>query len=397
MKGYEWRSWRKTFQRIRESTEGEHFAIVFDTETTGLPGRDGLTESTVKIIQFSGMLIEFNEDGYEEVDRFDTYINPMEQVSEEIEKITGISNETLINAPLEQEIAPVIAEFMGKARVWIGYNIGFDVARIYYLCERNGIEFPLKGKPKTIDVLEMARDCITPESIETFKKNYNSALGKDEKDKKKTKKYRLENVAMMVLPDFTAKFHDSMEDVKATAEAFFALYPIEKALAFGDSEGGEKVNVEGIFFSARLKSPWKSREILIRASYEGKERETLEVVWNVSSQYWTCHSKKKADHLGGTKQGPDQFKELDLYDLEEKVIAFAMEKGYQGEYGKERYNPGKFNTPNMDSLAIEMEKAWQKSPSGKKFAEITQKERKEQNEAKRTAKYSEKIMEDEER
>ena len=67
--------------------------IVLDTETTGLA-------KNAKIIQFSAIRYKINADfSLEQIDFFDTYINPDEKLKAKITEITGISQDMIEKCP----------------------------------------------------------------------------------------------------------------------------------------------------------------------------------------------------------------------------------------------------------------------------------------------------------
>lgn len=125
--------------------------IIFDTETTGL-------ETDAKIIQFSAVLYEKNDDNsLTELDYLDLYINPEQEISKEIEDLTGITNEQLKLAMTEKEVAEQIFTFLNRADTWGAYNAPFDLEKIYYMSKRTHMDYI---KHQCIDVLVMARNMV---------------------------------------------------------------------------------------------------------------------------------------------------------------------------------------------------------------------------------------------
>ena len=57
-----------------------------------------------------------------------------------IEELTGITNESLLLAPLESEVLPKFSAFVGDT-VIVGHNVNFDVNFLYDACSRNNIVF----------------------------------------------------------------------------------------------------------------------------------------------------------------------------------------------------------------------------------------------------------------
>lgn len=89
--------------------------VVVDVETTGgRPGLHRLTEiGAVKII-----------DG-EIVDEFQSLLNPQRSIPPHISRITNITQEMVVGAPLFPEIAERFRNFMGEA-IFAAHNVNFD-------------------------------------------------------------------------------------------------------------------------------------------------------------------------------------------------------------------------------------------------------------------------------
>ncbi len=89
-------------------------AIVLDTETTGLsPNTSRITEICIVDWDSGAVLLR-------------TYLDPECPIPEEITKITGITDETVLGAPKFHEIAGDIASMISSADVVIGQNPFFD-------------------------------------------------------------------------------------------------------------------------------------------------------------------------------------------------------------------------------------------------------------------------------
>ena len=104
--------------------------IVFDLETTGLSNR------TCKIIEIGAVKIK----GGEVIDRFDTFVDPECEISEEITALTSITNDMVKGAPSEREAVESFLRFAGD-RLLIAHNANFDVGFIRVACERLEIPF----------------------------------------------------------------------------------------------------------------------------------------------------------------------------------------------------------------------------------------------------------------
>ncbi|MBE0643644.1 MAG: DEDD exonuclease domain-containing protein [Bacteroidetes bacterium] len=103
--------------------------VVCDVETTGLhPERNRLTE--IALLRIRGNAI---------VDRYSSLINPRQFIPEEVQRLTGITNEMVYTAPDAIQVMPDVRRFIGDA-VFIGHNVRFDRAFVDATLHRCGIE-----------------------------------------------------------------------------------------------------------------------------------------------------------------------------------------------------------------------------------------------------------------
>lgn len=112
--------------------------VVFDFETSGLtlhPRANLMVQP--RAIEFGGLLLD---DG-KIIDELSMLINPEQPVSEEIAKITGLSDSDLINQPTFVEVWPAIALLFTRAEGMIAHNLPFDRAVLTYELERINTEF----------------------------------------------------------------------------------------------------------------------------------------------------------------------------------------------------------------------------------------------------------------
>lgn len=142
-------------------------SIVADVETTGL-----LLPKTVEL-EKQPRVIELclvRMDCSDIVSEHNWLINPEQEVTAEITKITGITNEDLVCKPLFRELLPEIEEVLAGADFFIAHNAHFDRTMIkneFKRCERSGYPWPAKevctvqefrhefGKfPKLVDLYE---------------------------------------------------------------------------------------------------------------------------------------------------------------------------------------------------------------------------------------------------
>ncbi len=90
--------------------------VVVDVETTGLSPRDGGITEIAMIKVRNGLLW----------DEYSTLVNPLIPIPFDITSLTGIDDEMVADAPTAEEVAPVIAEFLGDG-VFTAHNAPFDL------------------------------------------------------------------------------------------------------------------------------------------------------------------------------------------------------------------------------------------------------------------------------
>ena len=118
--------------------------IVFDLETTGLnPASEEITEiAAVRVVEG------------EIRDSFQTYVNPHKPIPAEITELTGISDETVADAPDLDKAVPEFLKWAGEGQYpLVAHNAGFDMGFLRTACQRLGIEREFTS----IDTLEMSR------------------------------------------------------------------------------------------------------------------------------------------------------------------------------------------------------------------------------------------------
>lgn len=117
--------------------------IVFDVETTGLSfANDRLTSiAAVKVRNLQN------------VDSFETYVDPGIPIPEKITELTGIDDNTVKGAPHEDEALRKFMEFCGDSPILVAHNADFDTTMIDQVCRRNNINFQYNY----IDTLIMCR------------------------------------------------------------------------------------------------------------------------------------------------------------------------------------------------------------------------------------------------
>ncbi len=104
--------------------------VVFDLETTGLSNR------TCKIIEIGAVKIKNGEI----TDRMDIFCDPEEHISEEITRLTSITDEMVAGAPKEREAVEKFLAFAGDSLL-VAHNANFDVGFIRVAAERHSLNF----------------------------------------------------------------------------------------------------------------------------------------------------------------------------------------------------------------------------------------------------------------
>ena len=105
------------------------FAVV-DIETTGgMPHTHGITEIAIVI-----------HNGVEETGKYVTLVNPRQKIPPFIVNMTGISDAMVAEAPLFEEVAPMIFNLL-KDRIFVAHNVSFDYSFVHYMLGQAGFEW----------------------------------------------------------------------------------------------------------------------------------------------------------------------------------------------------------------------------------------------------------------
>lgn len=268
MAGKTWRS-KATRENLLKIFNEEKEVIVFDTETTGLNAQRD------RIIQISA--IKFATESMDEISRLDLYIKPPFELEPKITKITGITNEFLKGKPTEKELFPEIYSFFGDTPVIAAYNTPFDKGFMEQLYERNGKVFLPK---KETDVLEMARDLVSKKDVENHK---------------------LGTIAHLYGVDTGLTFHNSMDDVTATAR-LLKVFRDE----YGETEESDMPLITPQIFSMRF---WEG--------FRGFSRIYLNT--NVGTFYYDIRSRS----WGGKSDNAYSVDEIDMESLKTSALKLA--------------------------------------------------------------------------
>ncbi len=177
---------------IAQNVKGQNILdeyVVFDIETTGL------NREINKIIEIGAVKIK---DG-KIIDKFSSFVNPNEKLSDEIINLTKITDDMLLGAEEENTVLPKFFEFF-KDSVLVAHNAEFDIGFIKKWAERNN-----KTLENTVlDTLGLSR-AIFPEMT----------------------KHTL-NVIAKKLNISLENHHRAVDDANATAEIFIKFINILK-------------------------------------------------------------------------------------------------------------------------------------------------------------------------
>ena len=175
---------------LKEST-----FVVFDLETTGLNSSPA-SGNMDKIIEIGAYKIEKGEISQ----CFSTFVNPQRRLSDEIIKLTGITESMVEGAPTYEQVMPDFFKFC-HGSILVGHNIlGFDYKFVDYYCSRLGYNL----ERKVIDTIPLSQELL-------FLSNY-----------------KLNTVADKF--NITFNHHRATDDALATAKIFIELIKLKKSL-----------------------------------------------------------------------------------------------------------------------------------------------------------------------
>lgn len=124
----------------------------FDLETTGLveaKGSDPITQPY--ITEFCGIQIDKN---FKQVKIFETYIKPPIPIPRHIEKLIGITNQMVANAPTFIEVYKDIIRTFFMSHTMVAHNAPFDKDVLKTELTRIGKEFDFPYPPVTFCTVE---------------------------------------------------------------------------------------------------------------------------------------------------------------------------------------------------------------------------------------------------
>lgn len=270
-----WRNIKQRQEYILSLIKAGKIICCFDCETTGLKEED-------KIIQFSASRYKINDDlNIKKIDLMNVYINPQEKLTEKIIEITGITDEMLRYAPYEEEICNKIFSYINDSDIWIGYNVKFDIEKIFTMAKRQNKEIE---KKYTIDVLEMARDFC---------------------DQNIMPDYKLGTVTEYLFPEETFNFHDAHEDIKATMLVFDELLRSYRTIDTKISKVPVHLEKASLFINPKQKSQQRVR-LHIAGDYD-----IGAIYYDIVKKVWSCKTNTSSKRL---------FNSCDMEDLEKQFM-----------------------------------------------------------------------------
>lgn len=128
---------------------------VIDIESNGAPFRK---ESIIEIAIY-------RFDGHGITDQFISLVNPEDEISSFVQKLTGITQKMVITAPKFHEIAKRIVEIT-KDSTLVGHNIDFDYRMLRQSFKRLGYDFTIN----TLDTIPLAKKLIPDEKSYSLSK-----------------------------------------------------------------------------------------------------------------------------------------------------------------------------------------------------------------------------------
>ncbi len=197
-------------KEVVENSKGQSLDdayVVFDLETTGLSAVHN------QIIEIGAVKVEQGKIR----ERFSTFVNPKVPIPFEIEQLTGISDEMVLNAPVIEDILPDFLKFC-EGCVLIAHNASFDAGFIEENCKRQGIvtDFTVG------DTVSMARILLPTLS-----------------------KFKLDHVAKALqIP--LENHHRAVDDAACTAEIFLKFIEMLKARDITDLDALNQMGMANV-------------------------------------------------------------------------------------------------------------------------------------------------------
>ncbi|MCR4938515.1 MAG: 3'-5' exonuclease [Treponemataceae bacterium] len=135
----------KPLKKLIEEYNNGAVYTAFDTETTGL------SRHTERVIEIGA--VKFSKEKV--IAEYNVLIYPEKNMSPQVIRIHGISDEMLVGKPIFREIAPAFLDFITGTTL-VAHNAQFDIGFINKELELAGMS-GLKNARATIDTLYLSR------------------------------------------------------------------------------------------------------------------------------------------------------------------------------------------------------------------------------------------------
>jgi len=133
----------------------QHF-IIFDTETTGLPGPDATPlAKQPQIIEYAG--IKVNWATLEELDRLTFFANPGVPLPAKITEITGLTDADLKDEPPFVANYPALVDFHLGTRGLCAHNLAFDCSLLRFELMRLDAQCRFPWSPENVCTVEASK------------------------------------------------------------------------------------------------------------------------------------------------------------------------------------------------------------------------------------------------
>ena len=115
--------------------------VIFDTETTGLPNREGKLADQPHVTQFASQTFDYDPKTrrFLEISRLNQLIKPPITIPEDCVRISGITDAMVADKPTFAQISDQILAIFRNADLAVAHNLSFDQEILGYEMERLGL------------------------------------------------------------------------------------------------------------------------------------------------------------------------------------------------------------------------------------------------------------------
>lgn len=304
----------------KDQTLADSF-VVFDIETTGIsPYKHQIIEiGAVKVV--SGAI----------KDTFSTFVNPHVPIPFDIQKLTGINDSMVSDAPDISEILPKFMEFC-EGCVLVAHNAKFDVTFMSENCKKLGIPFD-----KTwMDTIIMARALLKDSSkfgLEAVAHKLKFKFGKEEhhravNDADITAKIFIEFTHMLIAQKVLS-LKELNEFVKNTPESIRKMRPYHVSILVKNETG--RINLNRLVSESHINYFHKSPKIprsLLQKYREGliigsacEAGELVEAILEEKSEEVISHIVEFYDYLEIMPIGNNEFMKFSSKPMHKNIIS----------------------------------------------------------------------------